>query len=70
MLARISHKLSTAKPQCRALTASRSVWVLNVLQVRFRAQIFARLVTHTLAVPRYESCEKYRLVLRDLWVQT
>ena len=41
----ISHKLSTVEPQCRALPALHSVWVLNVLQVGFRAQTFARLVT-------------------------
>ena len=39
-LAHISHKLSTAEPQCRALTALHSIWVLNVLQVRFRARNF------------------------------
>lgn len=32
-LARIYHKLSTSEPQCRVLTALRSVWVLNVQQV-------------------------------------
>ena len=45
VLARISHKLSTAEPQCHALPALHSIWALNVLQVRFRAQTFARLVT-------------------------
>ena len=43
VLARISHKLSTVEPQCHALTALHSVWVLNVLQARFRAQTFVRL---------------------------
>ena len=47
ILARISHRLSTAEPQCRAVTALHLVWVLNILQVRFRAQTLARLViTH------------------------
>ena len=58
VLARISHKLSTAEPQGRALPALHSIWVLNILQVCFRAQTFARLVTTHPCGPRYESCEK------------
>jgi len=44
-LACISHKLSTAEPQCHASPALHSIWVLNRLQVCFHAQIFARLGT-------------------------
>ena len=49
-LARISHQLSTAELQCRALTALHLVWVLNVLQVRLRA-----LSLRILATYRYET---------------
>ena len=48
LFTRISHNLSTTEPQYRALTALHLVWVLNLLEVRFRAQNLACLVvTHS-----------------------
>ena len=49
------------EPQCRALTALRSIGVLNGLPICLRAQTLARLVTTPLRSPLTKPDEKYGL---------
>ena len=65
----ISHQHSIAEPQYRALTILCSIWLLDILQVRLRAQIFACLPSNTLLTFHGETRETFWLAIVAVLLQ-